>query len=59
MQSYLQPLFSLLFALQAQHNGLTTLGDDLQLVLFPLRLLFFVDDGAAHQTDVQQWGLVF
>lgn len=52
--NYLQPLLCLLLALQTQHDGLPSYGNDLQLVLFSLQLFFLVDHAAAQQTHVQQ-----
>lgn len=55
---HLQPLFGLLFALQAQDNGLSTQWGYFQLVFFPFCLLLFVDNTAAQQTDIQQGSLI-
>jgi len=55
---HLQPLFGLLFALKSQDNGLSTQRGYFQLVFFPFRLLLFVDNTAAKQTDIQQRSLI-
>lgn len=48
-----EPQLRLLFALQRQHNGLSSHRDDLQLVLFSLQVLLLVDHTAAQQVHVQ------
>lgn len=56
--AHLQPLLCLLLALQAKHDGLPSYRSDLQLVLFSLQLLLFVDHAAAQQTHIQQGCLI-
>lgn len=43
---YLEPLFSLFFALNGQHQGIGALVDDLQLVLLLLAVFGDVSDAA-------------